>query len=101
MMGGVSSLAETWMARLAVPGWCDLAESPACFPELTDAIAPPRFSIVVNEGAVIRDQHSGYLEASIDARLIGPGAQPPRGRDEEDEDDENRFGGIELSLDTE
>jgi hypothetical protein len=98
MIGSVSSLAEKWMARLAVQGWCDLTEFPDRFPELTDAIAPPRFSIIINEGAVIQDRDSGYLEASIDARLIGPGVQSPRGRDEEEE---GRFGGIELSLDTE
>jgi hypothetical protein len=96
MIGGVSSLADSWMARLPAEGWCDLTESPDHFPELTDAIAPPHFSIVINDGAVIGDRDSGYLEASIDALLIPPGVQPPRG-----EEEESRFGGIELSLDTE
>lgn len=92
------SLRESWMARLPPQGWCDLTQSPDRFPELTDAVAPPRFSIVINEGVVMGDGDS-YLEASLDARLIGPGIQPPAG-DEADEQD-GRFGGIELSLDTE
>lgn len=79
----------------------DLTESIEPFPELRDAITPPTYGLAVASGAVDGDRASGYLEAGIEAFLVPPGSGPPEIEEDEALPDLNRYGHIDLSLDTE
>jgi hypothetical protein len=95
-----SSLVRKWLGRLAGAEWADLGESLDDFPELRDAIAPPTFRVAVSEGAVLGEPASGYLEAGIDAYLVPPGEALPTVEEDEVLPDLNRYGHIDLGLDT-
>lgn len=63
-------------------------------------MAPPTFGVTVAEGAIDGDPASGYLEAGVDAFLVPPGTEAPVFHEDELLPDLNRYGHIDLSLDT-
>jgi hypothetical protein len=89
-------MSRAWLERLPETRSCNLAVALERFGELREAIAPPTYSVCVNEGFVAEDVDSGDLEADIDAYLLPPGMELPV-----DEDERDRLcGRIELELDT-
>jgi hypothetical protein len=100
MSAATPGLVREWLERLGSE-WVDLSESIDTFPELRDAITPPTFGLEVAEGAVDGDPATGYLEAGVEAFLVPPGSGPPVIEADEALPDLNRYGHIDLSLDTE
>jgi hypothetical protein len=88
----VTELSENWLAHLGENTGIWLADELDRFPDLRDAIAPPRFRAALEPESSLVDTGDGHLELALTGSLVPPGESP--------DSPPNRLGAIELFIDT-
>lgn len=93
----MTSLADAWLKRLGKDCACDLASNFERFPELRDALVPPSYSVVVQEGILESLAEANSVKVEVRAQLLPPGVESVR----DDEESGKRGGAISVALNTE